>query len=246
MQRSHTYLKIRDIFLVILLSLFIQPLRAQFSIRDYDCIEKLTEGVKTIFSEYTSGKTRLTKFIYDNENRLHNIIIYDGADSTRISNASRFIYDHHGYLSEKIFYDTSALPPHGIRTRWILKYRNGIKVSQKDFFPTGNLKTESRFEYKNGQLVSQLIYSTGYLRFKSMFDYENERISRETRIVVNADTQYVVKFIYSKDTLTEIQFCNYSGYPIERTLFSYNIQGKISIANIRPNPVIITPAIKHG
>jgi antitoxin component YwqK of YwqJK toxin-antitoxin module len=244
MQRSHTYLKIRNILLVFLLSLFIQPLHAQFSIRDYDCIEKLTEGVKSIFAEYTSitdkGKTRLTKFIYDNQNRLHNIIVYDGADSTRIINATRFIYDGHGYLSKKIIYDTSSSPPHGIRTQLVIEYRNGKKVSQKDYFPSGNLKSEAKFEYKNGQLVSQLIYSTGYLRFKSIFDYEDKRIIRETRTGANADTQNVVKYVYSKDTLTEIQYCNHQGYPIRRTFFSYNKQGKISTAAIRPNWVIST------
>jgi len=221
-------------FLLLLISLT----HAQFDLEKYNPPDNLTTGVKSILRRNTSLDhcgmcyPTLTKFNYDDRNRIEQSTEYGGIDFKDTTRLTKYSYDTNGLLTNKSIF----IPKKSIRDSTILLssieygYVNGLLISEIKYFPSKTNKEVVKYIYQDDQLCSLVVYNTGKLIYT--YEYQNNRIIRMIPFTDNVVSIFKYHFIYSEDTLTEIRLCNDHGMRRNSVHYSYNKNGKISTVSV--------------
>jgi hypothetical protein len=232
----------KNIQLFLFLLTIILQSYAQFSEDFYNPIDKFTAGVKSINRQYTSieesGFSKLTIFKYDNKNKIERRTEYNGSDLNKINGYTVYIYGKSGYLSKKCVYVKNHYYPYDtiFYSSTNYYYQNGFLISEKEIYHSlHSTPSEVKYEYTNRLLTSLTFYLHGNLNYKSVFKYENNRIVSEALYTEKGEGKNAKNYIYNKNTLSEVSFCNFGGIPYKTAHYSYNKDGKISIVNLLIN-----------
>jgi hypothetical protein len=152
--------------------------KGKYLIKTYQSFNEKGKIRKTVYTYTISDTTLIDKKIYNHEEEL---IRY-------------FKYDSKGRILERIYYRN------GKTTRtWIRKYNDDGKMIYNSFSRKEKQITESKFEYKNGLLVSRTYnrkgklksryeythYDNGLLKSVKAFNHKNELIN---------STEYIFEF----------------------------------------------------
>jgi antitoxin component YwqK of YwqJK toxin-antitoxin module len=92
-----------------------------------------------------------------------------------------YSYDTDGFLSKKRVFTPQEFALKGFipASSTEYAYRNGLLISEKELFPSGNIKEERKYEYQNNRLTTLYVHNNNKLSYSSQFEYENGRIARE-------------------------------------------------------------------